>query len=223
MLNSMPIERHVERELEILTAIEEGAPLTQRALAQRLGVALGLTNLYVKRLAGKGFIKIREFPTKPYARKRLRYILTTKGVAEKARLTYEYMGHSLQLFRRTRGNLREAMEPLTQNGMRRIALWGTGEAAELAYLTLKEFGLEPVGIFAGDGGGHFLGLPVQPVSELPGADVDGIVLATFEKPDRHLADLVRLGIPPQKFLTLRGLAAPLSNGDGTGGRAARKV
>ena len=223
MLNSMAIERHVERELEILTAIEEGTPLTQRALAQRLGVALGLTNLYVKRLAGKGFIKIREFPTKPYARKRLRYILTAKGVAEKARLTYEYMGHSLQLFRRTRGNLREAMEPLTQNGMKRIALWGTGEAAELAYLTLKEFGLEPVGIFAGAGGGHFLGLPVRAVSELPGADVDGIVVATFEKPDRHLAELVRLGIPSQKFLTLRRLAAPPSNGEGAGGRAARKV
>ena len=197
------MERQVERELEILTAIEEGAPLTQRALAQRLGVALGLTNLYVRRLAGKGFIKIRDFPIKPYAGKRLRYVLTPKGAAEKGRLTYEYMGHSLQLFRRTRGNLREAMGHLTQNGMKRIALWGTGEAAELAYLTLKEFGLEPVAVFEGDGGGYFLGLPVLPLSELAVADVDGIVVATFEKPERHLAELQRLGIPPEKFLTLR--------------------
>src|SRR5467141_3317709 len=138
----MAIERHIERQLEILTAIEEGVPLTQRALAQRLGVALGLTNLYLKRLAGKGFIKIREFPTKPYAGKRLRY----------------------------------ALGQLSQNGMKRIALCGAGEAAELAYLTLKEFGLEPVGIFAGDGGGQFLGLPVLPLSELPTADVDGVVI-----------------------------------------------
>src|SRR5262245_10356895 len=144
ILNAMAIERHVERELEILTAIDEGIPLTQRALAQRLGVALGLTNLYLKRLASKGFIKIREFPTKPYAGKRLRYVLTPKGVGEKARLTYEYMGHSLSLFRRTRDNLRASMGHLAQNGMKRIALYGAGEAAELAYLTLKEFGLEPV-------------------------------------------------------------------------------
>jgi DNA-binding MarR family transcriptional regulator len=216
----MAIERQVERELEILTAIEEGTPLTQRALAQRLGVALGLTNLYLKRLAGKGFIKIRDFRTKPLARKRLRYMLTPKGVAEKARLTYEYMGHSLQLYRRTRDNLRGAMGQLAQNGMKRIALCGTGEAAELAYLTLKEFGLEPVGIFAGGGGGHFLGFPVRPISELPGADVDGIVVATFERPERHLAELARMGIPPQKFLTLRRLATPASNGEG--GRAARR-
>jgi DNA-binding MarR family transcriptional regulator len=220
----MAMERHVERELEILTAIDEGTPLTQRALAQRLGVALGLTNLYLKRLASKGFIKIREFPTKPYAGKRLRYVLTPKGVGEKARLTYEYMGHSLSLFRRTRDNLRESMGHLAQNGMKRIALYGAGEAAELAYLTLKEFGLEPVGIFAGDGGGQFLGLAVQPVADLPAADVDGIVIATFEKPDRLLAELGRMGIPPQKFLTLRRPAAPPANGNGSDGaqRSARR-
>jgi len=39
------------RDLEILTAVDEGGVLTQRALAQRLGVALGLTNLYLKRLS----------------------------------------------------------------------------------------------------------------------------------------------------------------------------
>jgi DNA-binding MarR family transcriptional regulator len=216
----MAMERHAERDLEILTAIEEGRPLTQRALAQRLGVALGLANLYLKRLAGKGFIKIREFPTKPAARKRLRYMLTPRGVAEKARLTYEYMGHSLQLYRRTRDNLRDAMGQLAQNGMKRIALCGTGEAAELAYLTLREFGLEPVGVFDGHGGGHFLGLPVQPVSELPGADVDGIVVATFERPERHVDELGRMGIPAQKLLTLRRLASPASNGET--GRVARR-
>jgi DNA-binding MarR family transcriptional regulator len=221
----MARERHVERELEILTAIDEGVPLTQRVLSQRLGVALGLTNLYLKRLASKGFIKIREFPTKPYAGKRLRYVLTPKGAGEKARLTYEYMGYSLSLFRRTRDNLREALGQLGQNGMKRIALYGAGEAAELAYLTLREFGLEPVGIFAGEGGGQFLGLAIQPVSSLPGADVDGIVIATFDKPDGHLAELARMGIPAQKLLTLRRSAVvPSSNGDapGEGGRAARR-
>jgi DNA-binding MarR family transcriptional regulator len=212
----MAIERHVERELEILTAIEEGVPLTQRALAQRLGVALGLTNLYLKRLAGKGFIKIREFPVKPHAGKRLRYVLTPKGVGEKARLTYEYMGHSLNLFRRTRDNLREAMSHLGDNGMKRIALCGVGEAAELAYLTLKEFGLEPVAVFAGEGGGRFLGLPIRPVSELPTADVDGIVIATFDKPDQHLAALGRMGIPAQKLLTLRRPASSTTNGSSNG-------
>ena len=216
------MQRQHERNLEILTAIGAGAPVTQRALAEQLGVALGLANLCLKRLAGKGFIKIVEFPKKPAARKRLRYVLTPKGMAEKSRLSYEYMAYSLHLFRRTRGHLRETMARFHEGGMKRFALCGVGEAAELAYLTLKEFGLEPVGIFAGEGGGHFLGLPVRPVSELPMADVDGIVVATFERPERHVAGLVRLGLPPEKFLTLRRLASPASNGDSTGGRIAKR-
>lgn len=204
------MEPQVQRELEILSAIEEGTPLTQRALAQRLGVALGLTNLYLKRLAGKGLIKVREFPSKPHARKRLRYVLTPKGVAEKARLTYEYMSYSLRLFRRTRDNLREALVALEQNGMKRIALYGVGEAAELAYLTLRELGLEPVAIYASGvgepqprAGAHFLGFPVRPAAELVETELDGIIVASFERPERCLDELAGLGVPRAKLLPLR--------------------
>jgi DNA-binding MarR family transcriptional regulator len=208
------MERHAERELEILTAIGEGAPLTQRALSQRLGVALGLTNLYLKRLASRGFIKVREFPIKPYRRKRLKYILTPKGGAEKARLTYEYMAYSLRLYRRTRQNLRGTMAELVGQGMKRIALYGVGEAAELAYLTLKEFGLEPAGVFARESGRAFLGFPVRPLAELPPDEVDGVVVATFERPEQHVAELEALGLPRAKCLTLRRLAAPAAGQNG---------
>src|SRR5207253_10530637 len=117
------MKRHQERNLEILNAIGEGHPLTQRALAQRLGVALGLTNLYLKRLAKKGFIKITEFPRKPHARKRLRYIVTPKGLLEKSRLQYEYMSYSLGIYRRTRQTLREALSHLPGNGAKRVVLY----------------------------------------------------------------------------------------------------
>ena len=196
------MERSEERHLEILTVIGEADSLTQRALAQRLGVALGLTNLYLKRLAHKGFIKVVEFPRKPKARRRLRYLLTPRGLAEKTRLTYQYMDRSLALYRRARGTLREALAHLPANGDRRIALYGTGEAAELAYLTLREAGLEPVGVFARDAEGVFLGLPVRDWRELATADVDRIVVATFDKPKLHVPDLVALGIPVEKLLTL---------------------
>ena len=137
------MEKNLERDLEILTAIGEGHPLTQRDLAERLGVALGLTNLYLKRLARKGFIKITDFPRKPAARKRLRYLLTPQGISEKTRLTYEHVAYSPSLYRRARQTLRESLSLLPEGGMKRIALYGTGEAAELAYLTLKG---SPIGL-----------------------------------------------------------------------------
>ena len=196
------MERSEERHLEILTVIGEADSLTQRALAQRLGVALGLTNLYLKRLAHKGFIKVVEFPRKPKARRRLRYLLTPRGLAEKTRLTYQYMDRSLALYRRARGTLREALAHLPRNGLRRIALYGTGEAAELAYLTLREAGLEPVGVFARKAEGVFLGLPVRDWRELATEDVDRIVVATFDKPRLHVPELLALGIAAEKLLTL---------------------
>ncbi|OGK99193.1 MAG: hypothetical protein A3E31_06295 [Candidatus Rokubacteria bacterium RIFCSPHIGHO2_12_FULL_73_22] len=196
------MERSEERHLEILTVIGEADSLTQRALAQRLGVALGLTNLYLKRLAHKGFIKVVEFPRKPKARRRLRYLLTPRGLAEKTRLTYQYMDRSLALYRRARGTLREALAHLPATGDRRIALYGTGEAAELAYLTLREAGLEPVGVFARKAEGVFLGLPVRDWRELATEDVDRIVVATFDKPRLHVPELLALGIAAEKLLTL---------------------
>ncbi len=197
------MERHQERNLEILTAIGEGRPITQRALAQRLGVALGLTNLYLTRLAKKGFIKITEFPAKPSARKRLRYMLTPKGLLEKTRLTYDYMTYSLGMYRRTRETLRETLGHLPGDGTKRVVLYGIGEAAELAYVTLKELGLEPVGVFTREAGGEFLGFPVRPIAEVLEEPIDGIVIATFDRPEPHMAELTSLGIPTEKLLTLR--------------------
>jgi len=197
------MERQLERDLEILTAIEEGGPLTQRALAERLGVALGLTNLYIKRLARKGLIKIVEFPRKPAARKRLRYLLTAHGMAEKTRLTYEHMAYSLNLYRRARQTLRESLSRLPESGAKRVALYGSGEAAEVAYLTLKEVGLEPMAVVTRDGGGQFLGFPVRPLGEFGSDEVDMVIVATFDRPEQGLAELQAAGLARERILTLR--------------------
>ena len=207
------MEREAQRDLEILTELDRGEPVTQRDLAQKLGVALGLTNLYLKRLAKKGYIKIVDFPRKPAAKKRLRYLLTSKGIAEKSRLTYEHVTYSLNLYRRARQTLRESLSLLPENGMKRIALYGTGEAAELAYLTLKELGIEPIGIFSGEAGDHFLGFPVRAVTELASEEFDCLILATFERPEPHVTELARLGLTKEKILTLRRMAST-APGDG---------
>lgn len=197
------MERQLERDLEILTAVGEGGATSQRALAARMGVALGLVNLYLKRLAHKGYIKVTEFPEKPYARKRLKYLLTPKGIAEKTRLTYAYMDRSLAQYRLARQTLRETLADLHRQGKKRVALYGTGEAAELAYLTLREFGLEPVGVFADGGSATFLGAAARDRRELLDEDLDAIVIATFDKPHVHTPALVALGLPAEKLVTLR--------------------
>ena len=209
------MERSTERELEILTAIGEGRPLTQRALAQRLGIALGLTNLYLKRLAKKGSIKIAEFPRKPAARKRLRYLLTPRGISEKTRLTYEHIAYALNLYRRARETLRGELSRLPESGLKRIALYGTDEAAELAYLTLKEVGIEPISVFGGAAGGQFLGFKVRALADLVADECDAVVVATFDRPEACVAELAQVGVAPDRILTLRRIER--GRGDGASG------
>jgi len=45
--------------LEVLGAVEDKQALSQRLLARRMGVALGLINSYIKRCINKGLIKVK--------------------------------------------------------------------------------------------------------------------------------------------------------------------
>ena len=75
------------------------------------------------------------------------YSLTPKGMARKARLTYEFMEYSLFLYGQVRQHLRAVLTPAVLENRRRIAIYGTGEAAELAYLSITELGLDLVAVF----------------------------------------------------------------------------
>jgi DNA-binding MarR family transcriptional regulator len=191
-----------QRNLQILTEIAERPNVTQRGLAGNLGIALGLTNLYLKRLSRKGYVKITRIQPN-----RLRYLLTPQGILEKSRLTYEFASLSITLYKQTRGRLRDAIRPMILAGQKRFALYGTGEAAELTYLTLREMGVEPLAVYADDGDGSFLGMPVRPKAELAGSDVDQVVVASFERlSGEAVAELNRL-VPEDKLIVLnRGVA-----------------
>lgn len=66
------------RTLQILEEIENSYGTSQRELAGKLNVSLGLVNSFMKRLAHKGYLKVTTIP-----KNRVKYILTPKGAAEK--------------------------------------------------------------------------------------------------------------------------------------------
>src|SRR5437016_8459944 len=104
-----------QRDLQLLNEVEQNAAVTQRSLAKKLGVALGLTNLYLKRLARKGYIKITTIP-----RNRIKYLLTPRGMAEKSRLTFLYMQYSLSYYRDIRQRLKDVLSGLSSAGAKRV-------------------------------------------------------------------------------------------------------
>ena len=186
------------RELTVLEAITDDQHITQRNLAAKLGIALGLTNIYLKRLIRKGYIKCVNVQAN-----RLLYLITPQGIAEKSRLTYDFMDYALHLYREVRQHLTEVLRPCRDGGAQRIAVYGTGEAAELAYLSLKEQGLDVVAVFADEAGGTFLGIPIRGLDECALVPFDRLIVATLNKPDALVHQLVRAGIPAAKLLTLK--------------------
>jgi len=194
------------RELTVLDAVARDQHITQRNLAAKLGIALGLTNIYLKRLIRKGYIKCINVQSN-----RLLYLITPQGIAEKSRLTYEFMDYSLHLYREVRQHLSEVIRPCKDDGPQRIAVFGTGEAAELAYLSLREQGLEPVAIFAEEAGGTFLGMPIRGLAECATVAFDRLIVATLDKPDPLVTRLVAAGIPSGKLLTLKPAAQPAAH------------
>ncbi len=188
------------RELEILSEIGQGKPITQRVLANKLGVALGLTNTYLKRLATKGYIKITSIPSN-----RVKYLLTPRGITEKSRLAYEYMSYSLKQYRRARELVQESLGALGGDGLQRIAFYGVGEAAEVAFICLKEIGLEPSAVFDDNLSGPFLGLPVFPLTVLDQARFDRIIvtsIAAGQMTESKLDRLKAMGVPEEKIVSL---------------------
>jgi len=119
--------------LQVLDELARDSNLTQRSLSKRLEVSVSLVNLFLKRLAAKGLIKLTTFPPK-----RMKYLLTPEGLRERARLTREFVGFSLHFYRDARANARKILQELAANGGARVVFYGAEELAELAYLSLVE-------------------------------------------------------------------------------------
>ena len=76
--------------LDILRKVGSNPDISQRELSQQLGFSLGKLNYCLKEFKKKGFVKIKNFRRNP---KKINYIyvLTPKGIAEKTKLTINFM------------------------------------------------------------------------------------------------------------------------------------
>ena len=80
---------------EVLRKIQKKPDAKQRELAKELGFSLGKLNYCLKALQSKGFVKIKNFSKNPNKLNYF-YILTPKGIAEKAKLTLDFMQRKMK-------------------------------------------------------------------------------------------------------------------------------
>ena len=193
------VENDPARELMILTEVQDSPQTSQRRLAQSLGVSLGLTNLLLRNLTRKGYVRI----TRAGWRRWL-YALTPAGFSRKVQLVVAYIHRFLDQYRLIRRTLREELDTLALHAESRIAIYGTGEFAELVYLGLRELSIEEVDIFAKEEkeGARFLGMPVRDVATLRPDQYDRVMVADLEDVQTISANLRKLGVTSDQLVTL---------------------
>lgn len=91
------IPLHQDTYLKVLRLLEANPQLSQRELADALGVSLGKTNYCLKALLGKGFVKMQSFK-KSQNKLAYAYLLTPTGIAEKAGLTVRFLTRKVAEF-----------------------------------------------------------------------------------------------------------------------------
>ena len=141
-MSNKTIRKDNDLTLSVLSAVAEDNKATQRSLSAELGIALGLTNAYLKRAVDKGLVKIKHIPSNRYL-----YYLTPKGFSEKSRINTQYLSTSFEFYRRAGDSCKEIFIQCDEDNLKKILLIGSSELTEIAVLRSHEFKLDIVGIY----------------------------------------------------------------------------
>ena len=182
--------------LKLLDELTRESLITQRTLSGRLDIALGLVNAYIKRLAKKGHIKITKGPMN-----RVKYAITPEGFTHRVRLTYDYMHSSINYFKYARKRIDDIYRQMIDSGAKNILIWGDGEIAELAYISMRGLPLKLVGVIDGNSKEKgFFGHHIYSFEDVPNLEYDAILLASFNEDE--LLKIKKFEIDEKKVYSL---------------------
>jgi len=163
-------------ELKILEHVEAAPELPRRVAASKLGVSVKLAHKLLTGLVERGWLHVRKENARQW-----HYFLTPEGIAQKARLTREFISFSFEFYREARRRSAQVCRDLSEAGVRRVAFLGLGELAEIAYLGVQEWGLELAEVFDPQRAGRrFFGCLVRPVDEVAQSEAERVIVTTFD-------------------------------------------
>jgi DNA-binding MarR family transcriptional regulator len=170
------------RDLRLLEELEKNPIISQRELSHKFGIALGVTNACLRRMARKGWIRIRDLN-----RRRIGYYLTPKGLVEKARLTLHLISFRVQHYVELKRIVGKRFLEMQHDGMKRIVFYGVSDEMEVAYITLQGVALKLVGIVEDDEkfkAQIIFGYELEPVSRIKELKPDCILITSLAENDQ---------------------------------------
>jgi MarR family transcriptional regulator, temperature-dependent positive regulator of motility len=94
-----------ERHYKLMRLLEENPELSQRGVARKLGISLGKANYCLQALIEKGWVKATNF-TNSQNKAAYMYLLTPRGVEEKASLTLAFLQVKIREYEELRAEIR---------------------------------------------------------------------------------------------------------------------
>ena len=176
--------------------------MTQRELASRVGLSLGVTNLLLQSLMRKGYLRMRRAGWRRWL-----YALTPSGISRKLALTTGYVSRFLGQYREVRGFLSEQLASSTADGSPRVAVYGVDDLVRVVHLVLTEIGVEQVDVYVPDDQLDTLpGLEAAGLSQLAPDRYDRFVVAAVDETDERCAELREAKVPPDRIDVLFDLS-----------------
>ncbi|MFZ2655811.1 MAG: hypothetical protein WAX69_12850 [Victivallales bacterium] len=169
------IEKNELLELEILKHVESSPRLNNRMAATKLGCSVKLAHALLRKMVDKGLLHVKK-----YHSRRWDYFLTPSGITEKARLTYEFIDFSMQFYHEARRQSSRVCRQIAESGKKNVAFIGAGELAEIAYLGVKEWGLELAEVY-GEDKMEFLGHKVLPIDQYVASRAEIKIICLYDK------------------------------------------
>ena len=128
-----------QHEYDLLNEIGQDPMVTQASLSNRLGIAVGSVNWYIKRLIHRGWVKVSHLD-----RTRLKYDLTREGMAVFTQRALLYARDSLKIYGDFRKKAKALAAELQQKGIKQVYLQGEedDEILDILRLTCIEAGIQ---------------------------------------------------------------------------------
>jgi len=136
-LNAQLMTEIKQHEYSLLNEIAQDSLVTQSNLSDRLGIAVGSVNWYIKRLIHRGWIKVSHLD-----RTRLKYDLTPEGLAVFTQRAVLYARDSLKVYGNLRQKAKVLVAGLHEQGVQQVCLNGDDEAMDILRLTCIEAGIQ---------------------------------------------------------------------------------
>lgn len=176
------------RDLQFLEEIEQNPKISQRELSHKFGIALGVTNACIKRMARRGLIILKGIPPRNIA-----YYITPKGFAEKANLALRAFSLNIRHYAEMKKQISNKLIEMENDGNKRVAFYGISDEMEIAYIILKGSRMKLVGIMDKEEnwGKRILGYKVISPKEMMDLDPDAILITSMNEKNSFMKNLTK--------------------------------